>query len=376
MSRSDRAISVFRELCTAGGLMKIKTLHDWPASPQEAIALQRELAPQVRLTPVRRTVRYFAGTDAAFSPDGAEVIAGVVLWDLTRNEIGEQHVARTPCVFPYVPGLLSFRETPALLAVLAKLKTEPDVLLCDAQGLAHPRRFGLACHVGLWLEIATVGCAKSRLCGDFDEPAAAKGSGSTLRHNDEARRHRAAHARTRQPALRQPRTSLRPHISRAPDAHGNDALPPARADPAGAPRRDARALASLRARFQEQRSGRRPGRPVRTADLRRAAQGAAQQSLLKLAQGPSATQWAQRSARPSENKNARGQLRSRASVKRVVGSLLLVLNFLDLNLDPEFLRAGLGRGVDGDRARLAAGILTLERKLEGLKVVGRLDGYG
>jgi deoxyribonuclease V len=165
--------------------MRIATLHRWPTTPKAAVALQRELAPRVRLKPVRFAIRYFAGTDVAFSPDGSEVVAGVVVWDLVLNEAVEQHVARTPCRFPYVPGLLSFRETPGLLSALKMLKTAPDVVLCDAQGLAHPRRFGLACHLGLWLQLPTVGCAKSRLCGEYDEPARTKGSCTKLWHNGE-----------------------------------------------------------------------------------------------------------------------------------------------------------------------------------------------
>jgi deoxyribonuclease V len=160
--------------------MKIPTLHRWPTTPRAAIALQRRLAPRVRLRPVRLAVRRFAGTDVAFSPGGAQVVAGVVVWDLVLNEVIEQHVTHTPCRFAYVPGLLSFRETPGLLTALKALKTEPDVVLCDAQGLAHPRRFGLACHLGLWLGLPTVGCAKSRLCGDHDEPAIDKGSQAPL----------------------------------------------------------------------------------------------------------------------------------------------------------------------------------------------------
>ena len=82
--------------------------------------------------------------------------------------------------FPYVPGLLSFREAPALLEAFGRLKARPDVVLCDGQGLAHPRRLGIACHLGLWLDLPTVGCAKSRLCGTFDEPGPVRGDRSPL----------------------------------------------------------------------------------------------------------------------------------------------------------------------------------------------------
>jgi deoxyribonuclease V len=165
--------------------MTIDTLHRWPTAPKAAVALQRRLAPRVRLAPVPRGVRLFGGADVAFSADGTRVIAGVVLWDVKEAAVVEQQVIRAPCRFPYVPGLLSFRELPSLLAALRKLRTSPQVVLCDAQGLAHPRRFGLACHLGLWLDLPTVGCAKSRLCGEYDEPARTKGGCTTLWHNAE-----------------------------------------------------------------------------------------------------------------------------------------------------------------------------------------------
>lgn len=160
--------------------MKVATLHRWPRTYKQAIELQRQLAPQVLQKPVSGEVRLLAGADVAFSPDGSQVIAGVVVWDLTEQAIVEQRVTRVPCIFPYVPGLLSFRELPGVLAAFRKLRTLPDVVLCDAQGLAHPRRLGLACHLGLWLRIPTVGCAKSRLCGAFVEPRAGKGSTTPL----------------------------------------------------------------------------------------------------------------------------------------------------------------------------------------------------
>ncbi len=147
--------------------------------------MQRQLAPRVRLTPVPSGVRLFAGADVAFSPDGSRVIAGVVVWDVKEGTAVEQQVIRAPCRFPYVPGLLSFRELPGLLAAFRKLRTLPQVVLCDAQGLAHPRRFGLACHLGLWLDLPTVGCAKSRLCGQYDEPGRTKGSCTPLSHKTE-----------------------------------------------------------------------------------------------------------------------------------------------------------------------------------------------
>jgi deoxyribonuclease V len=103
-----------------------------------------------------------------------------VVWDADSAGVVDTRVAHAPCRFPYVPGLLSFRELPAVLRALRMLRTVPDVVLCDAQGRAHPRRLGLASHLGLWLPMPTVGCAKSRLCGEHEEPEAARGAHTPL----------------------------------------------------------------------------------------------------------------------------------------------------------------------------------------------------
>jgi deoxyribonuclease V len=160
--------------------VRIANLHAWPRSTRAAIGLQKKLASQVRLCPVSDRVRHLGGADATFSPDGRRVIAGVVVWDLQTGELLESRTATRECTFPYVPGLLSFRELPGVLAALRKLQSTPDAILCDGQGLAHPRRFGLACHLGLWLGIPTVGCAKSRLSGTYDDPPPQRGAGSPL----------------------------------------------------------------------------------------------------------------------------------------------------------------------------------------------------
>lgn len=163
--------------------MMVAFLHRWPRTPRAAIRLQQKLAPRVELRmPLRlRDVRLLAGADAAFSRDGSRAIAGVVVWDRRLRRVVESCLAVRPVRFPYVPGLLSFRETPALVAAIRTLRSDPHVFLCDGQGLAHPRRFGLACHLGLWLGRTTVGCAKSRLCGDFLEPGPRRGDYSPLR---------------------------------------------------------------------------------------------------------------------------------------------------------------------------------------------------
>ncbi|MCH8805813.1 MAG: endonuclease V [Planctomycetes bacterium] len=160
--------------------MRFDTLHRWPRTSQAAIALQKQLAPRVRLVRVPRAVRTIAGVDAAFSKDGEHVIAAVVVYDLVARRPVETRTALAPCRFPYIPGLLSFRELPGVLAAVRKLNATPDAFMCDAHGLAHPRRFGLACHLGLWLGVPTIGCAKSRLCGTADHPAPSKGCSTRL----------------------------------------------------------------------------------------------------------------------------------------------------------------------------------------------------
>lgn len=160
--------------------MTFPRLHRWPRTPAAAIALQRRIASAVVLRPLPANVRWIAAADVAFSRDGKSVIAGVVLWDARERIVVERRVARRPATFPYVPGLLSFREIPAVLAALARLRGEAEVVLCDGQGLAHPRRCGLACHLGLWLGIPTVGVAKSRLCGEHDEPGRLRGARTPL----------------------------------------------------------------------------------------------------------------------------------------------------------------------------------------------------
>jgi deoxyribonuclease V len=125
-------------------------------------------------------LRLVAGIDAAFSADGAQCIAGVVVWDNVESSVCEEAVARRPLTFPYVPGLLSFREAPAVIAALRKLRATPDALMYDGHGVAHPRRFGIASHVGLLTGLPTVGCAKSVLVGDYRMPAVHRGAAAPL----------------------------------------------------------------------------------------------------------------------------------------------------------------------------------------------------
>lgn len=125
-------------------------------------------------------VRCVAGLDVAFEQRRTVARGAVVVLALPRLEIVERHVARLPLRFPYVPGLLSFREVPVLLAALAALEQRPDLLLCDGQGYAHPRRFGLACHLGVLADVPAIGVAKSRLIGEHGSVPAARGEWTAL----------------------------------------------------------------------------------------------------------------------------------------------------------------------------------------------------
>lgn len=165
--------------------MDSKILHPWNLTPAEARALQLTLQPQIirvdRFKPPRRV----AGVDVGFEAQGTVTRAAVVVLNFPKLDLVEQAIARQPTQFPYVPGLLSFREIPAILEALQQLRQPPDMLLCDGQGLAHPRRFGLACHLGLLTDLPSIGVAKSRLIGRYDELPEAKGAWVPLRDKGE-----------------------------------------------------------------------------------------------------------------------------------------------------------------------------------------------
>lgn len=163
------------------------TQPDWPKDTQAAIALQRHLASQIITTDDfdRANVQYVAGVDVGFEAGGTLTRAAVVVLTFPGLELVESAIARIPTVFPYIPGLLSFREVPALLEALAQIKLDPDLILCDGQGIAHPRRLGIASHLGLLVNKPTIGVAKSRYIGSYNEPEAEKGSWSKLMDRDE-----------------------------------------------------------------------------------------------------------------------------------------------------------------------------------------------
>src|SRR5215213_3046869 len=157
-----------------------KKLHEWGMTPREAVELQRSLRERVRLAPLGRKVRTVAGCDISFNKFSPVVWAGLVVMRLPLLEVVEEVGVVSETRFPYVPGLLSFREAPSVLEAWAKLKTEPDAVMFDGQGIAHPRRVGIASHVGLFLNRPTLGCAKSVLVGKYEEPAAERGNWSEL----------------------------------------------------------------------------------------------------------------------------------------------------------------------------------------------------
>jgi deoxyribonuclease V len=161
--------------------MNLPWLHDWPKTSSEAVALQRQLAPAVQSSgTLPQPLRHVAGVDVSCEKHGRRFFAAVVVLDWPELQPVDQATASAVVDFPYVPGLLSFRELPVLLEAFAGLTTIPDVVLVDGQGIAHPRGLGLASHLGLWLQIPTVGCAKSRLCGEHVEPGAEKGAAAPL----------------------------------------------------------------------------------------------------------------------------------------------------------------------------------------------------
>jgi deoxyribonuclease V len=160
--------------------MRVKTLHPWTLTPREAISLQKKLADRVICENQVEAVRYVAGADIATFKDSSRAYAGVVVMTFPDLKIVEEKGMDYTLSFSYIPGLLSFRESPALLKVFENLEHEPDLVLMDGQGLAHPRRFGIACHLGLLLDKPTIGCAKSRLFGHHKEPLPERGSFADL----------------------------------------------------------------------------------------------------------------------------------------------------------------------------------------------------
>ncbi|MEJ2100473.1 MAG: deoxyribonuclease V [Desulfobacterales bacterium] len=163
----------------------LQTIHPWDLKPAEAAALQAKLSRQVVCKSFKRleNMATVAGIDAGYRHETA--YAAVVVLNLTDLQVMEKAVAAKMISFPYVPGLLSFREGPVVLEALDKLTSPPDLLMIDGQGIAHPRRFGIASHLGLLTGIPSVGCAKTRLLGYYEEPQRDRGSIAYLKENGE-----------------------------------------------------------------------------------------------------------------------------------------------------------------------------------------------
>jgi deoxyribonuclease V len=162
--------------------MEYRRLHPWNVSVRRAARIQEMLRSRLRIPgrPSRRAPALVAGADVSYDRGSAIIFGAVVVLTWPDLEVVETRGSIGRARFPYVPGYLSFREIPILLKAFARVKTKPDLILCEGQGIAHPRRFGLACHLGMVLAVRSVGCAKSRLVGEHEDPARERGSMASL----------------------------------------------------------------------------------------------------------------------------------------------------------------------------------------------------
>lgn len=157
----------------------------WSLSPKEAIAFQNKWRHKVAIEKLSRPIRYIGGADISFNKFSNKVYAGIIVLNYKTLEEVHRSELVDETTFPYIPGLLSFRECPSLLNVWQNLRIKPDVLIMDGQGLAHPRRFGIACHFGVITDTPTIGCAKSILVGKHAVLANKKGATAELMDNKE-----------------------------------------------------------------------------------------------------------------------------------------------------------------------------------------------
>lgn len=161
--------------------MEVREPHSWPGTPAEAALIQDRLRPLLDLTdPGPQTLRTVAGLDVSYTGGGDRLVAAVVVLDARTLEVVEESVAEGVAAFPYVPGLFAFRELPTLMEALKELTVTPDLLVCDGHGLAHPRRFGLACHLGVLTGLPSIGVAKNHLVGTYEPPGGERAAGSPL----------------------------------------------------------------------------------------------------------------------------------------------------------------------------------------------------
>lgn len=160
--------------------MNFSTLHSWDVTASEAFALQKKLAASLDVSRPLGDWNLLAAADVSFDRYSTVLQGAVIVMKRQTFEVVEKVGVSVSDTFPYIPGLLSFREIPALLEAFSRIQSVPDVVLCDGQGTAHPRRLGIASHLGLWLGIPTIGCAKSLLCGRYIEPGLRRGDRSPL----------------------------------------------------------------------------------------------------------------------------------------------------------------------------------------------------
>ena len=165
--------------------MKIHYSHPWAQTAEEAIAIQQQLQPQVITEDQLGEVNYVAGVDVGFQDNYAITKAAVAVLSFPQLQLVERAIARRPTTFSYIPGFLSFREIPAVLDALEKLTLTPDLIICDGQGIAHPRRLGIASHLGVLIDLPTIGAAKSRLVGSHEEVPQEKGNWRPLKYKGE-----------------------------------------------------------------------------------------------------------------------------------------------------------------------------------------------
>ena len=163
--------------------MKYLNLHSWEVNPQEAIKIQKDLKSNISLKKSFSKIDKIAGADVSYYQN--KMIAGVIIFEFPNLKIIERQSFVSSINFPYIPGLLTFREGPSILAVFKKIKNEPDIILFDGQGIAHPRRMGIATHLGLFLDKPTIGCAKSRLSGKYTTVGEKKGDYAPLKEGKE-----------------------------------------------------------------------------------------------------------------------------------------------------------------------------------------------
>jgi len=164
--------------------MLISDLHPWGVTYKEAVKIQKDLKDKVSVKKIDKRIKYVAGLDVSYAKESNIMWAGVVVLDFPSLNKAEERWSQKKVSFPYIPGLLSFREIPALIDVLRKMEIEPDLIFCDGQGIAHPRGLGLASHLGILLNKSTIGCAKSPLVGTYSQVGESKGNYAYLIHQN------------------------------------------------------------------------------------------------------------------------------------------------------------------------------------------------